>query len=339
MTSTNTSAMASANRTSLGRPVAGGSSTAPCRGSGSGSVRTSRPSWTGSHGRSTRDTVAARCRPLLAGCPSTILATSPTTTRNGACRPTTSGDLFEMLTLEGAQAGLSWRTILDKREGYRRAFAGFDADEGGAVHAGEDRAAARRPVDRAEPPEGRVHRGQRQGDRRARRLLRRAPLVVRRRRADRQSLAAARRRSPPRRRRREAMSKELKRRGFRFVGPTVCYAFMQADGHGQRPRNRLFPVVRGPGVLLMPSAVAPAPSGGHSPTAFSERQQQPGTSELLWQEGTIRPTARPSPRMRGSSSAPSGQGRSSRPRTRRPVGASWRPSWSTVSSLRRVQAL
>ena len=35
--------------------------------------------------------------------------------------------LFEMLTLEGAQAGLSWRTILHKREGYRRAFAGFDA--------------------------------------------------------------------------------------------------------------------------------------------------------------------------------------------------------------------
>ena len=37
------------------------------------------------------------------------------------------GHLFEMLTLEGAQAGLSWRTILYKREGYRRAFAGFDA--------------------------------------------------------------------------------------------------------------------------------------------------------------------------------------------------------------------
>ena len=35
--------------------------------------------------------------------------------------------LFEMLTLEGAQAGLSWRTILYKREGYRKAFAGFDA--------------------------------------------------------------------------------------------------------------------------------------------------------------------------------------------------------------------
>src|SRR5712691_5194212 len=37
------------------------------------------------------------------------------------------GHLYEMLVLEGAQAGLSWRTILHKREGYRRAFAGFDA--------------------------------------------------------------------------------------------------------------------------------------------------------------------------------------------------------------------
>ena len=42
--------------------------------------------------------------------------------------------LFEMLVLEGAQAGLSWSTILRKREGYRRAFAGFDADEIGRAH-------------------------------------------------------------------------------------------------------------------------------------------------------------------------------------------------------------
>ena len=42
--------------------------------------------------------------------------------------------LFEMLMLEGAQAGLSWSTILRKREGYREAFASFDADEGRALH-------------------------------------------------------------------------------------------------------------------------------------------------------------------------------------------------------------
>ena len=59
---------------------------------------------------------------------------------------------FEFLILEGAQAGLSWSTILDKREGYRRAFAGFDADEGRALHAGEDREGAARSGDRAQPP-------------------------------------------------------------------------------------------------------------------------------------------------------------------------------------------
>ena len=52
--------------------------------------------------------------------------TSPTTTRSGACRFTTTSALFEMLMLEGAQAGLSWITILRKRENYRRAFDGFD---------------------------------------------------------------------------------------------------------------------------------------------------------------------------------------------------------------------
>jgi nucleoside-diphosphate-sugar epimerase len=50
--------------------------------------------------------------------------------------------LFELLTLEGAQAGLSWNTILNKREGYRRAFAGFDIDR---VAAFTDADAARLP--------------------------------------------------------------------------------------------------------------------------------------------------------------------------------------------------
>ena len=50
--------------------------------------------------------------------------------------------LFEMLTLEGAQAGLSWSTILNKRDGYRSAFGGLRPEEGGPVHAREGRAAA-----------------------------------------------------------------------------------------------------------------------------------------------------------------------------------------------------
>ena len=53
---------------------------------------------------------------------------SRTTTRSGACPSHDDRHLFEMLTLEGAQAGLSWNTILNKREGYRRAFAGFDPE-------------------------------------------------------------------------------------------------------------------------------------------------------------------------------------------------------------------
>ena len=65
--------------------------------------------------------------------------------------------LFEMLTLEGAQSGLSWRTILDKREGYRRAFAGFDPAKVARFDAREDRAPARRPRHRAQPAEGGIH--------------------------------------------------------------------------------------------------------------------------------------------------------------------------------------
>ena len=142
------------------------------------------------------------------------------------------GRLFEMLTLEGAQAGLSWRTILYKREGYRHAFAGFDAAQ----------------VARFTPA-------------RIERLLE-DPSIVRNRRKVESTVANARAvveladegltldqllwrfvdGSPTINRWRElaevpadspasiAMSKDLKRRGFRFVGPTVCYAFMQATG-------------------------------------------------------------------------------------------------------------
>ena len=142
------------------------------------------------------------------------------------------GRLFEMLTLEGAQAGLSWRTILYKREGYRQAFAGFDASH----------------VARFTPA-------------RIEHLLE-DPSIVRNRRKVESTVANARAvvaladegmtldqllwrfvdGSPTVNRWREladvpadnpasiAMSKDLKRRGFRFVGPTVCYAFMQATG-------------------------------------------------------------------------------------------------------------
>ena len=140
--------------------------------------------------------------------------------------------LFELLVLEGAQAGLSWSTILHKREGYRRAFAGFDAER--VARFGE------RDVERLLGDAGIV-----------RNRLKvasaidnaRAVLAVR---EERGSLAdylwefvggepivggfASLAEVPAETAESRAMSKDLKRRGFRFVGPTICYAFMQATG-------------------------------------------------------------------------------------------------------------
>lgn len=140
--------------------------------------------------------------------------------------------LFELLVLEGAQAGLSWSTILAKRENYRRAFDGFDPKKMARYDA-----------------------------RKVRRLLADAGIV-----RNRLKIAAAianahaflevqrefgsfdryiwtfvghrpiqnRRRTlkdiPARTAESDAMSADLKKRGFKFVGSTICYAFMQAAG-------------------------------------------------------------------------------------------------------------
>lgn len=140
--------------------------------------------------------------------------------------------LFEMLVLEGAQAGLSWSTILHKREGYQRAFAGFD------------------PAKIARYSPAKVER------------LLLDPSIVRNRLKVESAVQNARAvlevqredgsldaylwsfvdgspivngwtrmsQIPAETDVSRAMSKDLKRRGFRFVGPTVCYAFMQATG-------------------------------------------------------------------------------------------------------------
>ena len=140
--------------------------------------------------------------------------------------------LFEMLTLEGAQAGLSWLTILRKREGYRRAFANFD-----------------------------VARVARFGAREVKRCLADAGIVRHRQKIE-STITNARavqavqkefgtlaaylwsftsdkpiasrwtnyRDAPTATPISTAMSRDLLRRGFRFVGPTTCYAFMQAVG-------------------------------------------------------------------------------------------------------------
>jgi DNA-3-methyladenine glycosylase I len=140
--------------------------------------------------------------------------------------------LFEMLVLEGAQAGLSWQTILRKREGYRAAFADFEP--------GKVARFTSRSVERLMRDEGivrnrlkiesavtnakavlAVQREYGSFDAYIWSFVDGAPIVHRfRRLGDIPSETDESR----------AMSKDMKRRGFRFVGPTVCYAFMQATG-------------------------------------------------------------------------------------------------------------
>ena len=136
--------------------------------------------------------------------------------------------LFEKLSLEGFQSGLSWRTILAKRENFRSAFHHFDIDRVARFTA--------RDVDRLLKDEGIVrHRGKIEAvinnARRAQELI-----------AQEGSLAAfVWRYEPDQKRLAEpqtastseesiALSKALKKRGWKFVGPTTVYAFMQAMG-------------------------------------------------------------------------------------------------------------
>jgi len=140
--------------------------------------------------------------------------------------------LFEFLILEGAQAGLSWSTILRKRENYRRAFDGFDARKIARYGA----AKRRRLMGDAGIVRNRLKIAATIGNARAFlqvqkefgsfdayvwRFVGGRPLQPRR------SPRAA---VPARSAASEAMSRDLQRRGFRFVGATICYAFMQAVG-------------------------------------------------------------------------------------------------------------
>jgi DNA-3-methyladenine glycosylase I len=140
--------------------------------------------------------------------------------------------LFEMLTLEGAQAGLSWSTILNKREGYRRAFAGFDpaavarfgpkdverllADTGIV----RNRQKVESTVDNAARVLE-VQEGEGSFDAYLWSFVDGTPIVNRWRTLS--ELPAETELS-------KAISKDLKRRGVRFLGPTIIYAFMQTVG-------------------------------------------------------------------------------------------------------------
>jgi DNA-3-methyladenine glycosylase I len=140
--------------------------------------------------------------------------------------------LFEFLILEGAQAGLSWETILKKRGAYRKAFAGFDPKKVARFDAGDEK-----------------------------RLLADAGIVRNRLKIS-SAISNAKafldvqrefgsfdayvwsfvggkpirnawkslKEVPAKTTESDAMSKDLKKRGFRFVGSTICYAFMQAVG-------------------------------------------------------------------------------------------------------------
>ena len=124
--------------------------------------------------------------------------------------------LFEKLSLEGFQSGLSWRTILAKRDNFRAAFEDFDIDKVARFTA--------RDVTRLLKDAGIVrHRGKIEAvinnARRARELV-----------ADEGSLAVFFWKYAPGAKDGIALSKELKRRGWKFVGPTTVYAFMQAMG-------------------------------------------------------------------------------------------------------------
>jgi DNA-3-methyladenine glycosylase I len=140
--------------------------------------------------------------------------------------------LFEKLVLDGFQAGLSWITILRKRENFRRAFDGFVPERIARYNARKLEAllADAGIVRNRQKVQGAVENA-------------RAYLAVREEMGsfDRyiwsftggrtiQNRWTALSQIPPKTPESEAMSKDLARRGFRFVGPTICYAFMQAVG-------------------------------------------------------------------------------------------------------------
>jgi DNA-3-methyladenine glycosylase I len=140
--------------------------------------------------------------------------------------------LFEMLTLEGAQAGLSWITVLRKREAYRRLFAGFDPARVATFGPGDEAAILLDPG----IVRNRLKVGSTVTNARAFLEVQRefgtfdaylwgfiGGRPTRNAWADHGQVPAV---TPLA----EALSKDLKRRGFRFVGPTIMYAFMQAVG-------------------------------------------------------------------------------------------------------------
>ena len=140
--------------------------------------------------------------------------------------------LFEFLILEGAQAGLSWSTILGKRENYRKAFAGFDPKRVARFSRSDIRELLKNEgiVRNRLKVESTVANARAflavqkefgSFDRYVWGFVSGRPL---------QRLRKTLKDIPARTALSDALSKDLERRGFRFVGSTICYAFMQAVG-------------------------------------------------------------------------------------------------------------
>jgi DNA-3-methyladenine glycosylase I len=140
--------------------------------------------------------------------------------------------LFEFLILEGAQAGLSWNTILSKRENYRKALDGFEPERVARYDRRKVQQLLRDPgivrnklkiastVDNAKAFL-RVQKEFGSFDHYIWQFVGGKPRV---------NSPKSLKQVPPRTDQSDAMSKDLKRRGFNFVGSTICYAFMQAVG-------------------------------------------------------------------------------------------------------------
>jgi DNA-3-methyladenine glycosylase I len=137
--------------------------------------------------------------------------------------------LFEFLILEGAQAGLSWETILQKRENYRKAFAGFDPQKVArfssrklqSLMRNEGIVRNRLKIDSAKTNALAFLSVQKEFgsfDEYVWRFVGRKPIVLRGSRIPATTAES------------DALSRDLLRRGFKFVGSTICYAFMQAVG-------------------------------------------------------------------------------------------------------------
>jgi DNA-3-methyladenine glycosylase I len=142
------------------------------------------------------------------------------------------GALFELLSLEGAQAGLSWRTVLTRRDEYRRAYHGFDIERVASMRDAQlEKLLAESGIIRNRLKVFSVRDNARTAldviaehgslDAYLWSFVGGKPIVNRRR--DPKEVPATTDVS-------DQMSKALKKRGFRFVGSTICYAFMQATG-------------------------------------------------------------------------------------------------------------